>query len=158
MLQQTPRAVTGEPPSVAISPPLNADVALMFVRGAVVTVASKTGLVVNEMMRDFPRYKDQLQSINDRMQDLIIPFRRIFYRIETMQESSSLKMVLPALCPEFSYKEMEISDGKAASNAFLDLYYCQDEEHKTRTRQHLLDYCNLDTLDMVKILEVLKGV
>ena len=75
-----------------------------------------------------------------------------------MQGSSSLKLVLPALCPELSYKQMEISDGKAASNTFLDLYYCRDGELKARTRQHLLDYCNLDTLDIVKILEVLKGV
>ncbi len=113
---------------------------------------------VNEMTRDFPEHKEQLQSINDRMHDLIIPFRRKFYRTGTMQGSSSLKMVLPALCPELSYKQMEIGDGQAASNAFLELYYCRDEELKARTRQNLIDYCNLDTLAMAKILEVLKGV
>ena len=113
---------------------------------------------VNEIMRDFPGYKEQLQSINDRMHDLIIPFRRKYYRTGTMQGSSSLKMVLPALCPELSYQQMEIGDGQAASNAFLDLYYCKDEEYKIRTRQHLLNYCNLDTLAMAKILEALKGV
>ena len=63
-----------------------------------------------------------------------------------------------ALYPELSYKEMEIGDGQAASNAFQYLYYCRDEELKARTRQQLLDYFNLDTLAMAKILEVLKGV
>jgi len=110
---------------------------------------------INEMIRDFPQYIKPLESISNRMVDLIIPFRRKYYRTESMAGSSSIKKVLPALCPELSYHNLEISDGMAASNAFLDLYYCDDEQHIQQVRQNLLKYCGLDTLAMAKILDVL---
>lgn len=111
---------------------------------------------LTEMQRDFPQYQVELQRIIDRLDDLIIPFKRHYYRTETMNGSSSIKQVLPALCPEFSYDTLEIGDGITASNAFLDLYYTNDEELKTQTRANLLAYCHLDTLAMVKILEVIQ--
>lgn len=111
---------------------------------------------INEMARDFPEYAKELESISERLMDLIIPFKKKFYRTETMEGSSSIKKVLPALFPEFSYDNLEIGNGMAASNSFLDLYYCDDEEVKNKTRKNLLEYCHLDTFAMVKILEVLQ--
>lgn len=113
---------------------------------------------INEMIRDFPEFKRELQQINDKMVDLIIPFRKHFYRTETMMGSSSIKKVLPAMCPEFSYNQLEIGDGMTASNAFLDLYYCDDKHQIMQTRENLLKYCHLDTLAMVKIFEILQKV
>ena len=113
---------------------------------------------IKEMMEDFPQYKDELQSIVDRLVDLFFPFSKKHYVTETMQGSASIKKVLPALCPELSYNYLEIGEGMAASNAFLDLYSCDDEQHKILTRQHLLKYCGLDTFAMVKLLEVLSEV
>lgn len=113
---------------------------------------------INEMIRDFPQHEEQLETINNRMVDLIIPFKKGYYRADSMENSSSIKKVLPALCPELSYGDLEIGDGMTASNAFLDLYNCNDEVTKEQVRQNLLKYCGLDTLAMVKILEVLGGV
>ena len=113
---------------------------------------------INEMIRDFPEYAEELKLIVGKLVDLIIPFKKRFYRTETMKGSSSIKKVLPALIPELSYDELEIGEGMSASNAFLDLYYCDNEEVLSKTRQNLLEYCHLDTLAMVKIFEVLKGV
>ena len=113
---------------------------------------------ISEMGRDFPQYANELNLINQKLVDLIIPFRKKYYRTETMEGSSSIKKVLPALCPEFSYDELEIGNGMAASNSFLDLYYCDDEEIKKQIRDNLLKYCHLDTLAMVKLFEVLKKV
>jgi hypothetical protein len=73
-----------------------------------------------------------------------------------MHGSSSIKKVLPALCPQFSYSDLEIGDGMTASNSFLDLYYCTDKEKIASVRKNLLEYCHLDTLAMVKILDVLQ--
>jgi len=128
------------------------------------TIPAKTILVYSiafertriiEMQRDFPQYEKELQSIIHRMDDLIIPFRRSYYRTEKMNGSSSIKQVLPALCPEFCYDDLDISDGMAASSAFMELYYCEDKEYIKKTRENLLEYCHLDTLAMVKILEKL---
>lgn len=113
---------------------------------------------INELMRDFPEFEKELQSINDKLMDLIIPFRKKFYRTETMEGSSSIKKVLPALSPDLSYDVLEIGNGMNASNAFLDLYFSNDEEYVNEVRQHLLMYCHLDTFAMVRILEVLEKV
>lgn len=113
---------------------------------------------INEMIKDFPEHTKELESIKERLVDLIIPFKQKFYRTATMEGSSSIKKVLPALCPELSYKELEIGNGMAASNAFLDLYYCEDKNLIEKTRENLLKYCHLDTLAMVKIFEVLQKV
>ncbi|MEI6697249.1 MAG: DUF2779 domain-containing protein [Bacteroidota bacterium] len=116
------------------------------------------GARMNEMKKDFPEYAMELDSIKERLVDLIIPFKQKFYRTETMEGSSSIKKVLPALCPELSYNELEIGNGMAASNSFLDLYYCDDKEVIKKTRENLLKYCHLDTLAMVKIFDVLQKV
>lgn len=120
--------------------------------------AAFEGRIIREMIRDFPQYTEPLESILDRIVDLIIPFRRKYYRTETMLGSASIKRVLPALYPEFSYDQLDISDGMAASNAFLDLYYSNNPGHIARTRENLRKYCELDTLAMVKIFETLKRV
>lgn len=113
---------------------------------------------INEMMRDFPEYAKELECVAEKLVDLIIPFKRKYYRTETMEGSSSIKKVLPALKPEFSYADLEIGDGMTASYAFLDLYYCENKEEITTIRENLLKYCHLDTLAMVKIFEVLQSV
>lgn len=111
-----------------------------------------------EKKRDFPAYTEALDSIIDRLVDLMPPFRSKHYRTESMEGSYSIKKVLPAVCPELSYDDLEINNGSDASNIFLELYYSDDKEYVKTTRQHLLNYCELDTLAMVKVLEVLDKI
>ena len=113
---------------------------------------------INEMIRDFPEYANELQLIVEKLADLIIPFRRKYYRTETMEGSASIKKVLPAICPELSYSDLEIKDGMTASNSFLELYSSNDKEFIASTRENLLKYCHLDTLAMVKVFEALQMV
>ena len=61
--------------------------------------------------------------------------------------------------PEFenAYKELDlIHNGGEAMEAFANLGKIDDEKLKQRYRDSLLEYCKLDTLAMVKILEKLK--
>ncbi len=77
-----------------------------------------------------------------------------------MNGSYSIKYVLPALVPEFeqSYKELEgVQNGSQAMNAFAKLSSL-DENEKQKLRNSLLEYCKLDTLAMVKILERLREI
>lgn len=113
---------------------------------------------LREMIRDFPTYAEALEHIIDRMVDLMIPFRKKHYTTEWLGKKYSIKLVLPALCPKFSYSHLEINNGMDASNRFLSLYFSDDQQHIADTRVHLLKYCHLDTLAMVKILDVLKMV
>lgn len=104
----------------------------------------------------FPEYTAQIDRIIDNIRDLMVPFRnKDIYHWE-MDGSYSLKYVLPALVPELSYDNMEISDGGMASSAWLNLWELEDASEIERIRNALLEYCKLDTLGMVRILERLR--
>ena len=56
------------------------------------------------------------------------------------------------------YKEIDgVQNGGQAMNAFAKLALLEENE-KQKLRNSLLEYCKLDTLAMVKILEKLKGI
>ena len=86
----------------------------------------------------------------------MIPFRnKDIYQRREMKDSYSLKYVLPALVPELKYEGMDISDGGMAANAWMRLWEIEDSAKINKIRNALLDYCKLDTLGMVRILEKL---
>lgn len=74
------------------------------------------------------------------------------------ERSYSIKSVLPALIPELSYNDLDIKEGGTASNTFLSMVNGTFEGDVEETRKQLLEYCELDTYAMVKILDVLKEV
>ena len=62
------------------------------------------------------------------------------------------------LCPQFSYKELEVQNGGEAMDAWYQLVTDEFDETERLSRiQNLLDYCKLDTLAMVEILRVLQS-
>jgi len=92
------------------------------------------------------------------MQDLMVAFQKKWYVTPSMKGSYSIKYVLPALVPEFEkvYKELEgVQNGSQAMNVFANMSKL-DEDEKLKLRTSLLEYCKLDTLAMVKILNKLK--
>ena len=113
---------------------------------------------IKKMIHDFPEYASELEKITSKLWDLMAVFRSRHYYTESMQGSYSIKKVLPALCPALSYSNLEINNGLTASDTFMDLYYSDDSEYINETRANLLRYCHLDTLAMVKVLEVLEKV
>ncbi len=110
---------------------------------------------LNDLIEVFPQYENQLLAIIDRIVDLMIPFRERWYYLPEMRGSYSIKQVLPALVPELSYKDLEISEGGTASNTFTEMVIGTFKGDIVQTRQNLLEYCKLDTYAMVKILEKL---
>ena len=61
-----------------------------------------------------PEYKDAMEAINNRVVDLIIPFKQKWYDDPRFEGSASIKKVLPVLCPELSYKTLGIQEGGSA--------------------------------------------
>lgn len=110
---------------------------------------------LKEIARDFPLYEEQIEEILERVGDLMVPFRRKHLYTPEMNGSYSLKAVLPALVPDLSYDELEIQEGGTASETYEGLYYDADTESVNKKRANLLKYCDLDTLSMVRILEIL---
>lgn len=106
-----------------------------------------------------PKFKKFYKQLNDRIDDLCIPFKNNHYVHKDFLGSYSIKKVLPVLAPELSYADLEINEGGAAQRlwmgAVLDTKYV---DQKDSILDDLDKYCELDTLAMVKIYEVLKSL
>ncbi len=82
---------------------------------------------------------------------MLIPFKSGWYYKPEMGASASIKSVLPAIAPEFSYSDLEIGNGGLASNTFLAMIQNTFEGDQPLTTKHLLAYCERDTEGMVVI-------
>jgi len=126
--------------------------------GSILVYNKKFEAMINsELGSAFPQYADALKNINERMVDLLVPFRARYLYHPFMQGSVSLKSVLPAFVPELNYDDLEISDGGTASMLYMQcLKNTVPEEQKNRIYKNLRDYCRLDTLAEIKLVDVLK--
>ena len=113
---------------------------------------------LEDLANTFPEYSDELSDIIHRLKDLMIPFQKKWYYTPEMKGSYSIKKVLPALVPEMSYEDLEIKEGGTASNTFLSMVNGSFTGDENNMRRQLLDYCKLDTLAMVKILDSLSQI
>lgn len=113
---------------------------------------------LQELANDFPEFSDSISNILNRLKDLMIPFREGWFYTPEMKGSYSIKVVLPALLPKFSYSNLEIKDGSTASSTYSSMIQGVFTGDKNKTKKALLEYCKLDTLAMVKILEKLNSL
>ncbi len=113
-------------------------------------------VILQELALSFPEHAEKIEKIIQNIRDLIVPFRR--YDIYHWEQcgSYSLKAVLPAMVPELTYEHLDVSDGGMAMDAYAAMNQSDDPDEIAKIRQSLLDYCKLDTLAMVKILERLQ--
>jgi len=112
---------------------------------------------LKELIDLFPIYKDTLENIISRLKDLMTPFQKKWFYNKEMKGSYSIKNVLPALVDNLSYKDLEIQDGGLASHTFAQLITNNNTKNIDSIRRNLLDYCHLDTLAMIKIVEKLNA-
>lgn len=104
-----------------------------------------------------PEYKDAMEALNGRVVDLIIPFKNKWYDDPRFKGSSSIKQVLPVLCPELSYKELGIQEGGSAQRLWMEAILDDKRaDQKDQILADLIEYCKLDTLAMVEIYNVLR--
>jgi hypothetical protein len=114
--------------------------------------------ILESMAAWFPEYSDKIAYIISNMRDLMAPFRSKDYYLWQMNGSYSIKAVLPALIPELSYDGMEISNGGMAMDAYSAMCQTEDLGKLERIRKALLEYCKLDTLGMVRIMQKLRKI
>lgn len=112
---------------------------------------------LKELARDFPKYQKEINSIIERVVDLMVPFRKKTINHPDFGGSYSIKKVLPVLVPELNYADLNVSDGGSASLLYAELKN-HPEEIQKQHREDLLEYCGMDTLAMVKILEKLHAM
>lgn len=114
--------------------------------------------VILELAQQFPDLQESLASIVDRIEDLL-PIARKHYYHPSQHGSWSIKAVLPAICPDLSYRDLEgVKDGNMAMSAYQDAIHPDTTpERKAEIHQQLDQYCCLDTLAMVRMWEFFRG-
>jgi hypothetical protein len=127
--------------------------------GSVVTynASFETGRL-KESCELLPEFKPWFRKVTPRIVDLLPPFRGFRYYHPQQHGSASMKAVLPALTGK-GYENLTIKEGGTASREFLRVTYGQvTDAERRRVRQHLAEYCGLDTMGMVQIVNCLRGV
>jgi len=114
----------------------------------------------NDRMASFyPEYKEFLDSLNERINDLMIPFSEMWLVDKDFFGTAKLKKILPVLVPELSYKELDISDGLFARRVWTQtVLEGKNQDQRDKIMLDLSKYCRLDTYAMVRILEELKKI
>lgn len=112
-----------------------------------------------ELGEMLPEYKEAMESINDRVIDLMVPFKSKWYDDVRFGGSASIKQVLPVLCPELSYKDLGIQEGGSAQRLWMEAVLDEKRaDQKEQILADLIEYCKLDTLAMVEIYKKLREV
>ncbi len=106
----------------------------------------------------YPEYQDWVAELEERIVDLLVPFRGFLYYHPDQAGSASLKKVLPAITNS-KYDNMEINEGTMASIEYSRVTFGKniDEKERRRVYKALEKYCDLDTKGMIEILESLNS-
>lgn len=112
-----------------------------------------------ELGEMLPEYKEAMEAINNRVVDLMLPFKNKWYDDPRFGGSASIKQVLPVLCPELSYKGLGIQEGGSAQRLWMEAVLDEKRaDQKDQILADLIEYCKLDTLAMVEIYKVLNSL
>ncbi|RYY94881.1 MAG: DUF2779 domain-containing protein [Chitinophagaceae bacterium] len=110
-------------------------------------------LTLEQLKADHPQWKEAIEALSARLVDLMLPFSQKIVEIPGIGNKLSLKYVLPSLVPDMSYALLAIGSGDHANQAYNALRASTDPAFIEATRKDLLEYSELDTLAMVRILE-----
>ena len=109
---------------------------------------------LKELAAAFPEHKEWVDSVINRIVDLLIPFRNFDYYSNSQKGSCSIKNVLPAITRK-NYGELNINNGGLASASYFQSVFNAVQD-KDKIRKDLLEYCKMDTEGMVWIVQELE--
>jgi len=97
-----------------------------------------------------------MNNFAGRLVDLMKPYQQQAYVHPDFKGRYSIKVVLPALVPDMTYKDLAIGNGADAQAAYYAMVRgTMNPDEVEKTRRDLKVYCGQDTLAMVKILDKL---
>ncbi len=107
---------------------------------------------ISDLADRFPHFSQDLLALHSRVVDLL-PIAREYYYHPSQKGSWSIKAVLPALCPDLHYEDLEgVQDGGMAMSAFVEAIASETTSaRQAEIERQLLDYCKLDTCAMVRL-------
>lgn len=106
---------------------------------------------MQELAEYYPDLAHSLEAAIDRIVDLL-PIARDHYYHADMRGSWSIKAVLPTIAPDLAYDNLDIANGGMAQDAFAEIMQPETlAERHQQLSKGLLEYCERDTLAMVRI-------
>lgn len=110
-----------------------------------------------EMAVMFPDLADFFNEVNARTHDLMKIFSDSLYIHPDFKGKTSIKKVLPVLCPDLDYSRLGIRGGLEATIKWFRAatWTSLSDAERQQIFNDLLEYCALDTMAMVRIFEVL---
>jgi len=89
----------------------------------------------------------------------ILPIARRYYYHPNQHGSWSIKAVLPAICPDLNYSDLDgVKDGNMAISAYQEATNPNTTaDRKAEIKAQLDKYCCLDTLAMIRLWEFFSG-
>ena len=114
--------------------------------------------IMHELAARFPEFAPALSAIISRVVDLL-PIAKKRYYHPSQHGSWSIKAVLPALCPDLSYDQLDgVQNGSMAVSAFMEaIDSATSPERKAEIQSQLSSYCQLDTFAMVRLWQFFSG-
>ena len=86
--------------------------------------------IIKEQAKAFPQLASDLLALADRLVDLL-PIARAHYYHPSQRGSWSIKAVLPAICPDLNYSELDgVNDGGMAMAAFQEAIHPDTTEER----------------------------
>ncbi|MDC1294985.1 DUF2779 domain-containing protein [Myxococcota bacterium] len=114
---------------------------------------------IEELATFSPEHAEALNDLIARIMDTEIRFKKNWYLHPELRGRSSIKVVLPTQVTEISYADLEIAEGQSAALTFGNMYEGRLKcEAREAARQNLLDYCRMETLATVRIVERLRAL
>jgi hypothetical protein len=103
------------------------------------------------MAEAFPEFAARIHAVIARIFDVLLLAREHYYHPD-MLGSWSIKAVLPTIAAELSYEGLAVAHGGAAQEAFAEMMSQETSaDRRAELQQGLFEYCERDTLAMVRI-------
>jgi len=111
----------------------------------------------SEMAEMLSEHREFFEEINSKTRDLMKIFADRLYIHPEFKGRSSIKKVLPVICPDLSYSSLGIGEGLTATIKWFRAvkWTSLSDAERLTIFQDLLEYCKLDTWAMVRIHEEL---
>ena len=128
-------------------------------KGTIVSWHASFENSINSKLADmYPEHRDFLLELNKRTFDLEKIFKGAYLH-PGFRGRSSIKQVLPALLPTFTYEDFVIKAGTEAMESWRKMIFDNiSTVEKETIEKNLLDYCAMDTLAMVEIFRHLREI
>ena len=111
--------------------------------------------ILFKMATDFPQFKTQILERINRIIDIEVPFKELYYYHPAQQGSFSLKAIGNAMLGIDEFSHSIVKDGEEAMAVYNELFYWENKEEVQSKLEHLKTYCYTDTFVLSKIVDVL---